>query len=95
MEKCMRCGHEIILESNFGSNPAHGSIKPNNMEKCMRCGHEIILESNFMLSEINGEELNEEDDAMVTNAHCPYCGARYELYDTPESEKKNYPYWNN
>ena len=65
------------------------------MEKCMRCGHEIILESNFMLSEINGEELNEEDDAMVTNAHCPYCGARYELYDTPESEKKNYPYWDN
>ena len=39
------------------------------------------------------EELNEEDDAMVTNAHCPYCGARYELYDTLESEKKNYPYW--
>ena len=25
--------------------------------------------------------------------YCPYCGARYELYDTPESEKKNYPYW--
>lgn len=60
----------------------------------MRCGHEIIIGGNFMLSEINGEELNEEDDAMVTNAHCPYCGAGYELYDTPESEKKNYPYWN-
>lgn len=54
----------------------------------MRCGHEIIIGGNFMLSEINGEELNEEDDAMVTNAHCPYCGAGYELYDTPESEKK-------
>ena len=67
--------------------------KPNNMEKCMRCGHEIIIGGNFMLSEINGEELNEEDDAMVTNAYCPYCGARYELTDTPESEKKNYPYW--
>ena len=51
--------------------------------------------ANMLLSEINGEELNEEDDAMVTNAHCPYCGARYDLYDTPESEKKNYPYWNN
>ena len=70
------------------------SNKLNNMEKCMRCGHEIIIGGNFMLSEINGEELNEEDDAMVTNAHCPYCGARYELTDTPESEKKNYPYWN-
>ena len=63
------------------------------MEKCMRCGHEIIIEGNFMLSEINGEELNEEDDAMVTYAICPYCGARYELTDTLESEKKNYPYW--
>ena len=47
-----------------------------------------------MLSEINGEELSENDDAMVTYAHCPYCGARYELTDTPESEKKDYPYWN-
>lgn len=65
-----------------------------NMEKCMRCKHNLILESNFMLSEINGEELSENDDAMVTYAHCPYCGARYELTDTPENEKKNYPYWN-
>jgi DNA-directed RNA polymerase subunit RPC12/RpoP len=63
------------------------------MEKCMRCGHELIIEGNFMLSEINGEELSEEEDAMVTNAHCPHCGARYELTDTPEIEKKNYPYW--
>lgn len=46
-----------------------------------------------MLSEINGEELPEDDDAIVTYAHCPHCGARYELTDTPESEKKNYPYW--
>jgi DNA-directed RNA polymerase subunit RPC12/RpoP len=63
------------------------------MTKCMRCDSNLILESNFMLSEINGEELSEDDDAMVTNASCPYCGARYELYDTPQSEKKNYPYW--
>lgn len=63
------------------------------MEKCMRCDHELIIEGNFMLSEINGEELSEEEDAMVTNAHCPHCGARYELTDTPEIEKRNYPYW--
>ena len=63
------------------------------MEKCMRCEHDLILEGNFMLSEINGEELSEDDDAIVTYAHCPFCGARYELTDTPESEKKNYPYW--
>ena len=64
------------------------------MEKCMRCGHDLILEGNFMLSEINCEELLEDDDAIVTYAHCPFCGARYELTDTPQSEKKNYPYWN-
>jgi len=46
-----------------------------------------------MLSEINGEELSEDDDAMVTNASCAYCGASYEIYDTPESERDNYPYW--
>lgn len=63
------------------------------MEKCMRCKHKLILEGNFMLSEINGEELQENDAIMVTYAHCPYCGARYELTDIPQSKKKNYPYW--
>ena len=62
-------------------------------ETCMRCGHDLILGGNFMLSDIDGEELPEEDDAMVTNATCPYCGAYYELYDTPLSERCNYPYW--
>ena len=70
-------------------------IKLNNVEKCMRCEHDIVLEGNFMLSEINGEELTEDEDTMVTYAHCPYCGARYELTDTPECEKKDYPYWRN
>lgn len=64
------------------------------MEKCMRCGHDLILTSNFMLSEVSGMDLDEDDDAIVTYAECPYCGAKYELTDTPESEKKNYPYWN-
>ena len=63
------------------------------MEKCIRCNHNLILESNFMLSDFDETLTEEDDDAMVTYAHCPYCGARYELTDTPESEKKNYPYW--
>jgi DNA-directed RNA polymerase subunit RPC12/RpoP len=61
--------------------------------KCMRCGHDLIIGGNFMLSEVTGTELDEDDDAMVTNASCPHCGASYELYDTPENEKPNYPYW--
>lgn len=64
------------------------------MVKCMRCEHDLILESNFMLSDFD-DGINEEDDAMVTYAHCPYCGARYELTDTPQSEKIKYPYWSN
>lgn len=68
------------------------SLHYYTMEKCMRCGHELIIEGNFMLSDYD-ETLNEEDDAMVTYEHCPYCGARYELTDTPQSEKKLYPYW--
>ena len=55
---------------------------------------EELEKNDFSDEEVEMVELNEEDDAMVTNAHCPYCGARYELYDTPESEKKYYPYWN-
>jgi ribosomal protein S27AE len=61
--------------------------------KCMRCGHDLIIGGNFMLSEVTGTELDDDDDAMVTNASCPHCGASYELYDTPENEKPNYPYW--
>ena len=59
----------------------------------MRCGHDLIISGNYMLSDLN-EDLGEEDDVMVTNAHCPYCGASYEIVDTPQSERKNYPYWN-
>jgi hypothetical protein len=62
--------------------------------KCMRCGHDLIIGGNFMLSDITGGALEEDDEARVTDASCPFCGASYELYDTPESEKKDYPYWN-
>ena len=60
----------------------------------MRCDHELILSGNFMRSEIIGEDLPEDDDCIVTNAVCPFCGASYDIYDTPESEKELYPYWN-
>jgi len=56
--------------------------------KCFRCGHELCIEGNEMIDLFDGEEV------MNTYAHCLYCGASYELMETPESEKKNYPYWN-
>lgn len=46
-----------------------------------------------MMSDVTGENLDEDDDAMITNASCPHCGASYEWCDTPENEKPNYPYW--
>jgi DNA-directed RNA polymerase subunit RPC12/RpoP len=64
------------------------------MEKCMRCSHDLIINGNYMLSDLNEDLGEEDDDVMVTNAHCPHCGASYEIVDTPQSERKNYPYWN-
>ena len=61
------------------------------MAKCMRCQHELIIEANFMESEFM--ELSEDDDAMITIAHCPHCGARYEIHDVSENSKVIYPYW--
>ena len=59
----------------------------------MRCGHDLIIGGNFMLSDWL-DNLTNNEDAMVTNYHCPHCGASYEITDTPECEKENYPYWN-
>ena len=58
----------------------------------MRCNHSLILLGNTMLSDAGLADCD-EDDAMITDAKCPYCGAFYEITDTPESEKKNYKYW--
>ena len=60
---------------------------------CFKCGHELVLESNSMLSDF--EDVESCDDYMITYASCPYCGAQYEFTDTADSEKSNYPYWNN
>ena len=46
-----------------------------------------------MLSDVNGEELPDDEDTMLTNASCPHCGASYEFWDVPDCEKGEYPYW--
>ena len=62
--------------------------------KCFRCSHELILLGNHMLSDIEGDDdMSTFDDAIVTIAQCPYCGASYEIMDTPESERENYDYF--
>ena len=68
----------------------------DDAEKCWRCGSDLICMANFMLSEIEGDDtLSDDDDAMTTDYSCPFCGARYTVIDTPENEKKNYPYFKN
>lgn len=67
----------------------------------MRCGHELNIEGNFMLSDFYegvlgvglDVGLDKNNDAMVTFAYCPNCGAKYEITDTPENDKVNFPYW--
>ena len=65
------------------------------IEKCWRCGKELICSGNFMLRDWEGENMDENDDAMITDYTCPYCGASYSVTDTPNNEKKNYPYFKN
>lgn len=63
------------------------------MNKCMRCDHELIISGNSMLSDYMDAQ-TEEEDAIVTYMFCPFCGASYEVADTPLSEQSKYPYWN-
>ena len=63
---------------------------------CFRCDHKLVLESNFMASDMGAvpeEEGMTDEDYMVTFMSCPYCGAKYEVSDTPDSEKGDYPYF--
>lgn len=69
------------------------------MEKylCFRCQHELCIEDNWMGSDIGAvteEKSLTDDDFMVTLMSGPHCGASYEVYDTPVSERENYPYFN-
>ena len=54
------------------------------MLKCRNCGAQ--LDSDALFCTECGKEL-------PMGIVCPHCGASYELYDTPENEKRNYPYW--
>ena len=71
---------------------------------CPECGSHIIWSVDFMRSDIlddvdnSPEMLNEygfsNDDSLVTEVFCPYCGASITVIDAKPSEQKNYPYFN-
>ena len=61
---------------------------------CWRCGRELMCMCNFIASECGYiDEDDEDNDSIVTTYSCPYCGASYEVIDTPEGEKMEYEYW--
>lgn len=69
------------------------------MDKCLcfRCKHELSIDDNWLGSEValvSDEKALSDEDFNVTLMSCPYCGAHYEVYDTPMSEAKNYQFFN-
>ena len=66
--------------------------------KCFRCNHQLMIDNNFMATDIGivqEDKFLTSEDFMVTTMTRPYCGASYEVYDTPEEEQENYPYFQN
>ncbi len=64
------------------------------MEKCWRCGKELICQGDFMISDWEGIDMDDDDDAMITDYYCPFCGIEYSVTDTPKNQEKNYAYFN-
>ena len=51
---------------------------------CTRCAHELELEDIWE---------GEEDYGNTYVFHCPYCGARYECTEVPESKRDEYEFY--
>lgn len=64
--------------------------------QCIECGHPVGWDSDFMRSEVWGDVDTEEkdeygcskDDALVSYASCPNCGAYIEIVEPKPSEIK-------
>lgn len=64
---------------------------------CFRCGEELYYEDTLVGSElglISEDKSFTEEDIDVVLMSCEHCGMHYEIYDIPESEQENYPYFN-
>lgn len=46
-----------------------------------------------MISDWEGIEMDENDDAVITDYYCPYCGMEYSITDTPKNQMNNYQYF--
>ena len=55
---------------------------------CILCGTELIIGGNEMLSSIDDTIVDNDDDAIITNATCPNCQVYYEMTDATQNERK-------
>jgi len=58
-------------EINIGDEPDSGLY-------CDKCHHSLLMEDNFMLSD-RDKTVNEDNDSIGVDCHCPYCGSQYSI----------------
>ena len=63
--------------------------------KCFICGHPLIWGSDIMQSDLDGSDLTDDENSVVSIYSCPYCGASYSITIPSPSEQKNIPYYQN
>lgn len=104
---CKHCGakYEILeptdeekadMEFYQNNMPIDGRMTEPDMynEHCINCGERVGISSNNMLSDFDDNIEDDDDDAMSFNlCTCEKCGITEVRWDTPESQKKLYPYW--
>ena len=93
--RCKECGtsHELSIPKEYDGQ---GFLTDDcgYCQKCPVCGSYLILSSNNMLSELIGEDLPEDQDAMTENSTCPNCGTYIMAIPVPPSEEANYQKFN-
>lgn len=50
---------------------------------CDKCHHPLLMEGNFMLSD-RDKTVNEDNDTVGVDCHCPYCGSSYSIVERKE-----------
>lgn len=96
--ECTEPNDEDKMEYQFYQNnqPTDGRLQEEDImnEHCLNCGEKIFVTGNNMLSDFDETVKDDDDDAMSYNmCTCPNCGMIEVRWDTPENDKKNYPYW--
>lgn len=65
--------------------------------ECLFCSTELIWDSDFDAKEVDEDEYEGDDSAIVSFYTCPKCGRKYQISDPTKEERENEykEYWNN